>query len=111
MTFPSIRIEGAILSGELLAKLNSADTRGQRPTDFGFASVGQLKDEIVRAWTAAQAFYSAFQHKLEGAKEGTAATSETRNQWMIPLLGLLGYAELEFQSQSELVGDKPFRLS
>jgi methylase of polypeptide subunit release factors len=111
MTFPSIRIEGAILSGELLAKLNSADTRGQRPTDFGFASVGQLKDEIVRAWTAAQAFYSAFQHKLEGAKEGTAGTSETRNQWVIPLLGLLGYSELEFHAQAELVGDKPFRLS
>ena len=111
MTFPSIRIEGTILSGELLAKLDSADTLGQRPGDFGFESQGKLKDEIVRAWTAAQAFYTAFQHKLDGVKEGAAATSETRNQWMIPLLGLLGYAELEFQSQSELVGDKPFRLS
>jgi hypothetical protein len=111
MTFPSIRIEGTILSGELLAKLDSADTLGQRPADFGFNSQAKLKDEIVRSWTAAQAFYKAFQHKLESAKEGTAATSETRNQWIIPLLGLLGYAELEFQSQPEVVGDKPFRFS
>lgn len=111
MTFPSIRIEGATLSGELLAKLDSADTLGQRPADFGFDSQGKLKDEIVRAWTAGQAFYKAFQHKLESVKEGTAATSETRGQWMIPLLGLLGYAELEFQAQAELVGDKPFRIS
>ena len=111
MTFPSIRIEGAILSGDLLAKLDSGECPGQRPADFGFDSAGKLKDEIVRAWTAGQAFYTAFQHKLEGVKEGAAATSETRNQWIIPLLGLLGYAELEFQSQSELVGDKPFRLS
>jgi hypothetical protein len=111
MTFPSIRIEGAILSGDLLAKLDKGDFVGQRPADFGFDSQPKLKEEIVRAWTAAQAFYTAFQHKLEGVKEGTAATSETRNQWIIPLLGLLGYAELEFQSQSELVGDKPFRLS
>lgn len=111
MTFPSIRIEGTILSGELLAKLDAADTLGQRPADFGFDSQAKLKDEIVRSWTAAQAFYKAFQHKLEGVKEGTAATSETRNQWIIPLLGLLGYAELEFQSQPELVSDKPFRLS
>jgi type I restriction-modification system DNA methylase subunit len=111
MTFPSIRIEGAILSGDLLAKLDKGDFVGQRPADFCFDSQAKLKEEIVRAWTAAQAFYTAFQHKLEGVKEGTAATSETRNQWMIPLLGLLGYAELEFQSQSELVGDKPFRLS
>lgn len=111
MTFPSIRIEGSILSGELLAKLDSADTRGQRPADFGFDSQGKLKDEIVRAWASGQAFYKAFQHKLESVKEGTAATSETRGQWMIPLLGLLGYAELEFQAQAELVGDKPFRIS
>jgi len=111
MIFPSIRIEGSILSGELLAKLDSADTRGQRPADFGFDSQGKLKDEIVRAWASGQAFYKAFQHKLESVKEGTAATSETRGQWMIPLLGLLGYAELEFQAQAELVGDKPFRIS
>jgi hypothetical protein len=111
MSFPSIRIEGAILSGDLLSKLDKGDFTGQRPADFGFDSQPKLKEEIVRAWTAAQAFYTAFQHKLEGVKEGNAATSETRNQWMIPLLGLLGYAELEFQSQSELVGDKPFRLS
>lgn len=111
MNYPSIRIEGSILSGELLAKLDTADTRGQRPADFGFDSQGKLKDEIVRAWTAGQAFYKAFQHKLEGVKEGNAATSETRNQWIIPLLGLLGYAELEFQAQAELVGDKPFRIS
>jgi hypothetical protein len=111
MTFPSIRIEGTILSGELLSKLDSTDTLGQRHRDFGFDSQSKLKDEIVRAWTAGQAFYKAFQHKLEGVKEGTAATSETRNQWIIPLLGLLGYAELEFQAQAELVGDKPFRLS
>jgi len=111
MTFPSIRIEGAILSGDLLTKLDKGDFTGQRPADFGFDSQPKLKEEIVRAWTAAQAFYTAFQHKLEGVKEGNAATSETRNQWIIPLLGLLGYAELEFQSQSELVGDKPFRLS
>lgn len=111
MSFPSIRIEGAILSGDLLAKLDKGDFTGQRPAEFGFDSQPKLKEEIVRAWTAAQAFYVAFQHKLEGVKEGNTATSETRNQWMIPLLGLLGYAELEFQSQSELVGDKPFRLS
>jgi hypothetical protein len=111
MTFPSIRIEGAILSGDLLAKLDKGDFVGQRPADFGFDSQAKLKEEIVRAWTAGQAFYTAFQHKLEGVKGGTAATSETRNQWIIPLLGLLGYAELEFQLQSELVGDKPFRIS
>ena len=69
MTFPSIRVEGAILSGELLGKLDAGEFPGQRPADFGFDSPSRLKDEIVRAWTAAQAFYTAFQHKLARVKE------------------------------------------
>jgi hypothetical protein len=111
MTFPSIRIEGAILSGDLLAKLDKGDFVGQRPADFGFDSQPKLKEEIVRAWTAAQAFYTAFQHKFEGLKETVTGTSETRNQWIIPFLGLLSYSDLDPEPQTELVGDKPFRFA
>jgi len=62
---PSIRIEGTILSGDCWRKSTPTDTLGQRPADFGFDSQAKLKDEIVRSWTAAQAFYKAFQYKLE----------------------------------------------
>jgi hypothetical protein len=111
MTFPSIRIEGAILSGELLSRLDSADYRGQKAADFGFDSPSRLKEEIVRAWTDAHAFWKAFQRRVETLKEGATGATETRNQWAIPLLGLLGYSELEYQQQAELIGDKPFRIS
>jgi hypothetical protein len=111
MTFPSIRIEGAILSGELLSRLDSADYRGQKAADFGFNSPSRLKEEIVRAWTDAHAFWKAFQRRVETLKEGATGATETRNQWVIPLLGLLGYSELEYQQQAELIGDKPFRIS
>jgi hypothetical protein len=111
MTFPSIRIEGAILSGELLSRLDSADFCGQKAADFGFDSPSRLKEEIVRAWTDAHAFWKAFQRRVETLKEGATGATETRNQWVIPLLGLLGYSELEYQQQAELIGDKPFRFS
>ena len=91
MTFPSIRIEGAILSGELLSRLDSADYRGQKAADFGFDSPSRLKEEIVRSWTDAHAFWKAFQRRVETLKEGATGATETRNQWVIPLLGLLGY--------------------
>ena len=45
MSFPSIRIEGAILSGDLLAKLDKGDFTGQRPADFGFDSQPKLKEK------------------------------------------------------------------
>ena len=110
MNFPSIRIEGAILSADVLAKLEAADLPGQRPADFGFDSATRLKDEIVRAWTTAQAYWRAFRHRIDALKEGSSGVTETRNLWMIPFLDLLGYGELEF-SKSETVGDKSFPIS
>jgi hypothetical protein len=110
MNFPSIRVEGAILSGDVLGKLEAAELPGQRPADFGFDSATKLKDEIVRAWTAAQAYRRAFQHRVEGLKEGATGATETRNLWIIPLLDLFGYSDIEF-SRSETVGDRAFPIS
>lgn len=111
MTLPSIRIEGAILSSDILGKLDTGDVSGQRPADFGCRDVSALKEDILQAWTSAQAYYRAFQARMERLPESSPATTETRNLWIIPLLGLLGYSELEFQQSGELVGDKPFRFS
>jgi hypothetical protein len=47
VTFPSLRLEGAILSPELFARAD--DLVGQRPADFGQPAGAVLKDEIARA--------------------------------------------------------------
>jgi hypothetical protein len=52
MNYPSIRIEGAILSPDILDHL--ADAAGQRPADFGLDTGTKVKDEIARAWADAQ---------------------------------------------------------
>jgi len=89
VNFPSIRIEGAILSPDILDRLE--DLPGQKPGDFGFESSAKVKDEIVRAWADAQDYWRIFQRKLETLKADSPATTETRQQWVGPLLGLLGY--------------------
>ncbi len=48
MNYPSIRIEGAILSPDILEKLDETAT-GQRPADFGLDTNVKVKDEIARA--------------------------------------------------------------
>ena len=48
MNYPSIRIEGAILSPDILERLE--DVPGQQAADFGFARNARVKDEIARAW-------------------------------------------------------------
>lgn len=52
MIYPSVRIEGAILSPDILEKLE--DAAGQRPADFGLEPSVKVKDEIARAWADAQ---------------------------------------------------------
>jgi hypothetical protein len=108
MNYPAIRIEGGILSPDLLDRLD--DVAGQRPADFGFDSSVKVKDEIARAWADAQDYWRIFQRKLEGLKPDAVATTETRQQWIGPLFSLLGY-QIEFQRESAVIGEKNYPIS
>jgi hypothetical protein len=108
MNYPSIRIEGAILSPDILDRLD--DLPGQRPHDFGFDSSVKVKEEIARAWADAQDYWRIFQHKVETLKADSPATTETRNLWIVPLLGLLGY-QLEYQARGVELNGKNYPIS
>jgi hypothetical protein len=108
MIYPSIRIEGAILSPDILDRLD--DLAGQRPADFGLEGTAKVKDEIARAWADAQDYWRIFQRKLESVRADSPATTETRQQWVLPLLGLLGY-QLDFQPKSAEANGKLYPLS
>ena len=110
MKFPSIRIEGSILAGDILEKIEQGDVAGQKPSDFGLTADAKVKDEIVRAWADAQDLWRIFRRKLEATKEGSSATTETRNFWVVPLLGLLGY-QVELARKGEEVLGKNYFLS
>ncbi len=108
MNYPSIRIEGAILSPDILERLE--DAAGQQAADFGFDRNARVKDEIARAWADAQDYWRIFQRKLETLRPDSAATTETRQQWVVPLLGLLGY-QLEYQSRGVELNGKTYAIS
>jgi hypothetical protein len=108
MNYPGIRIEGAILSPDILGRIE--DLPGQKPADFGLDSSIKVKDEIVRAWADAQDYWRIFQRKLETLKPDSPATSETRQQWVVPLLALLGY-QIDFQARAAELNGKLFVIS
>lgn len=108
MNYPSIRIEGAILSPDILDRLD--DALGQRPADFGLEGAAKVKDEIARAWADAQDYWRIFQRKLETLRPEATATTETRNLWVTPLLGLLGY-QLEYQAKGVELNGKTYPIS
>jgi hypothetical protein len=109
MNYPSIRIEGAILSPDILEGLHD-DNIGQRPADFGLDSGIKVKDEIARAWADGQDYWRIFQRKLDTLKIDSPATTETRNLWMVPLMGLLGY-QLEYQPKAAELNGKTYAIS
>ena len=108
MIYPSIRIEGAILSPDILDRLD--DAAGQRPADFGLDTGTKVKDEIARAWADAQDYWRIFQRKLETLRPESLATTETRQQWVTPLLGLLGY-QLDYQAKGVELNGKTYAIS
>jgi len=108
MNYPSIRIEGAILSPDILERLE--DAPGQQAADFGLDRNARVKDEIARAWADAQDYWRIFQRKLETLRPDSPATTETRQQWVVPLLGLLGY-QLEYQSRGAELNGKTYAIS
>lgn len=108
MNYPSIRIEGAILSPDVLERLEGAP--GQQAADFGLDRNARVKDEIARAWADAQDYWRIFQRKLETLRPDSPATTETRQQWVVPLLGLLGY-QLEYQSRGAELNGKTYAIS
>ncbi|HZS46017.1 MAG TPA: restriction endonuclease, partial [Blastocatellia bacterium] len=108
MNYPSIRIEGAILSPDIFDRID--DLPGQKTGDFGLDTSTKVKDEIARVWADAQDYWRIFRRKLETLKPDSPATTETRQQWIIPLLGLLGY-QLEYEARGIELNGKVYSIS
>jgi hypothetical protein len=97
MKTTAIRIEGGILTPDILEEIQQKN--GQQAVDFGLKASESVKDEIARTWADALDYWRIFQRKLESLNLNNPATSETRNQLIVPLLGLLGYDKLEYQKR------------
>jgi len=110
MNYSTIRIEGSILSADILDRIEQGDLGGQSPSDFGFSGSVKVKDEIVSAWADAQAMWQIFSKQKDKVAENATGTSETRKFWIIPLLSLMGY-EPEVSRQGEVVNDRNYSIS
>lgn len=109
MNFPSIRLEGSILTADLLDGIAREDKHSQKPTDFGLDPSTKVKDEIASTWASGKALWTGYQAKIANLHEGQSGASETRNLFMIPLLALLGYQPE--RTETEVVNGKSYAIS
>jgi hypothetical protein len=114
MKFSTIRIEGSILSPDLLDKISLGELAHQKPADFGLQATSKVKDEIAIAWADAQGLWGIFKRQrdryLAGQGRKDSSTTLTRTHWMVPLLQLLGY-DLEWQKEGTEVQSKNYAIS
>ncbi len=110
MHFPGIRIQGNIISGEILEKIRDEEIPFQTPDDFGFDRNTRIRDEIGTAWAEAKALWLIFKGKQEKLDASDPGTTITRKIWMTPFLLELGY-DLESYHQAKLVNGKTYFVS
>jgi len=108
--FPCLTLEGGLLATDLLDQIGDGNSPGQRPANFGLSDRTHLTDEVASLWTDARAFWNAFQHRLTRVSENEPATSETRDQWLIPLLSVMGY-EPAYNARAHQVDGLSFAIS
>ena len=109
MNFPSIRLEGAILTADLLDAIAREDKHSQKSADFGLDPSTKVKDEIASTWASAKALWTGYQAKIAALHEGQTGVSETRNLFIIPLVALLGYQPEK--TEAETVNGKSYAIS
>lgn len=109
MSYTCIRIEGGLLSPDFLERIH--EMPGQKPADFGLDRHRALVDEVSAIWSDARSYWDAFQRRLaRAASAGESITTITREQWVIPLLEVLGY-RLSFQRRATEADGRSYAIS
>ena len=111
MAWTTVTVEGGLFAPDLLDQVSDGQGQGQRPEDFGLEG-GRLSDEIQSAFSDAQSYWDSYHRRLDRSAEDQYTTL-TRNAWMIPFFGLLGYREgdLIFQRGSTTVAGVDYNIS
>ena len=93
-----IRLEGGLLATSLLERVaaGSRDLKGSAPADYHLAATERLGDAASRKWLYLRGVYQAFRDRLKRLPETSAATSETREHWLLVLLAELGFGRVPF---------------
>ena len=112
MQLTTIKSEGSLISADLIEEIRAGTAIGQKSTDFGLNGKVRLTDEIAACWSDARAFWDAFNHSIRRLKEDESTVSETRNQWILPLLkNCLGFDNIRYSGKADIVYGQSFTIS
>lgn len=110
--FTTVRTEGGLLPPDLLARIAAGDRDlgGVDPTDYGLSANDRLGDAASRAWNRAKAYWQSFSAMRESLRAEESGVTETREQWVFPLLRELGFDRPEFRAAAEELGGRRYPI-
>ncbi|HOZ22791.1 MAG TPA: N-6 DNA methylase [bacterium] len=107
-----MHVEGAILPPDLLQRIAAGDPalEGLTPESYHLIEGEKINEVTSRSWNRLLGAWTAFQEHLARLPENDAATSITREKWLLHLFRELGYGRLAPAKAIEL-GDKTYPVS
>ena len=105
----SVRIEGNIISAEILETIALAKADKQKSKDFGLDPSDKVKDSIAYKWSEAKSLYTIFKSKMTRIKPTDTGISETRRFWMLIFLDFLDYTPVK--ASADFVNGKSYAIS
>lgn len=110
--FATVRTSGLLLPIDLLARIADGDPHlpGLSPKDYHLRLSERLNEAASRAWNECLAAWRAFRRKLSALPSSASGTSETRDDWLLPLFRELGYGQLQTKKAIQ-IGEREYPIS
>ncbi|WP_333894662.1 Eco57I restriction-modification methylase domain-containing protein [Mycolicibacterium gadium] len=94
-TFVGIRIQGGLLPADLLAKLaTGTDLPGLTSADYHLPAGESVREAANRVWAYLRGAWATYRQALQDLPETDAATSLTRERFLLVVLDQLGYGRV-----------------
>lgn len=96
-TFTTIRTEGGLLPADLLARVSLQDRSipGISNADYHLVAGETLGNRITESWNRLTAAWKHFAEQSAILPEADQGTTLTRERWLLPLFGELGFGRLQ----------------
>jgi hypothetical protein len=104
--FQTVTTQGALLPPDILRRIRDAKLEGLRSPDYGLPKSLRTHEAVGQAWTRARAHWKDFQDARTRLVKGDPGTTITRNEWLFPLLEILGFGKLPIAPSPEIEGKK-----
>jgi hypothetical protein len=105
-TFTTIRTEGGLLPSDLLAGVASLEKAipGLSTADYHLVKGENLGNRITESWNKLTAAWKHFTEQMAILPESDQGTTLTRDRWLQPLFGELGFGRLQTTRAIEVDG-------